>query len=117
MAQEWTEARAKAVGRLLIAVLVLAGVLVVLGVPLVLGDYRVYGSVVLAIAVVLAVLGWLSLRAARERRPVAHRLSIMTGVATIVLSIPLIPIWIGMITVIAGIGVLVMVVAPERDDA
>ncbi len=43
--------------------------------------------------VVLAVLAWLSLRAARERRPVAHRLSIMTGVATIVLSIPLIPIF------------------------
>ena len=112
-----TDDRAKGIRRLLLVVLGLVVVLVVVSVPLLLGDYLAYGGIVLAIAVVLGTLGTLSLRAVQERRPVARKLSFRTGLATCVLSLPLMPIWIGLLTIVAGIGLLVVVLAPEREDA
>ncbi|HEU5036574.1 MAG TPA: hypothetical protein VFT70_06210 [Nocardioides sp.] len=108
--------RATGIRRLLLVELVLAAILVLLSIPLLVGDYRVYGSIVLGIAVVLGALGSVALRAVQERRPQARRLSIATGIVLVVLSIPLMPIWIGLITVVAGIGLLVVSVAPERED-
>lgn len=110
-----TDDRAKGVRRLLYVVLGFAVVLVVLGLPLVFGSYLRYGVIVLAIAVVLAVLGGLALRATRSGADTAKRLCVVTGVATLVLSVPLIPIWIGLLTAVTGIGLLVVTVAPERE--
>lgn len=107
--------RARSIRRLLLVDLVFAVVLVLLAIPLVVGDYARYGAIVLGIAVVLGALGYLALRAVREQQPRARRLSIITGILLVVLSIPLMPIWIGLLTVVAGIGLLVTVFAPERD--
>jgi hypothetical protein len=112
-----SEDRATGVRRLLLVELVLAIILVVLSVPLLLGDYHLYGGIVLGVAVVLGVLGSMALRAVQDRSPRARRLSILTGAALCALSLPLMPIWIGLITVVAGIGLLVVVLAPERDDS
>ena len=109
--------RARGIGRLLVVVLVFAALLVLLAIPLLVGDYQVYGGIVVAIAAVLAVLALLTRRALRERRPSARRLSIVTGVAMVVSSLPLMPIWIGLLTVVAGIGLIVVSVAPEREPS
>lgn len=108
--------RATGIRRLLLVTLGLVIILVVLSVPLLLGDYRIYGGIVLGVAVVLGVVGFLALRAVQDRMPNARRLSIWTGIALCVLSVPLMPIWIGLITVVAGIGLLVVVLAPERES-
>ena len=107
--------RVRSMGRLLVVALAFAVVLVLASVPLLVGDYARYGSVVLGIAVVLGVLAGFSLRLTRRRNPAARRLTIITGVVMVVLSVPLMPIWIGLLTVVAGIGLLVVTVAPERD--
>ncbi|KQW43972.1 hypothetical protein ASC77_21500 [Nocardioides sp. Root1257] len=114
---EISDERAKGIRRLLYVVLGFAVVLLALSLPLVLGDYVQYGVIVLAIAVVLGVLGTLALQSVRGRTAPARRLCIITGVATIVLSVPLIPIWIGLLTAITGVGLLVVVLAPEREEA
>jgi hypothetical protein len=110
-----TDDRARGIRRLLLVVLFLAIVLVVVSIPLLLGDYLVYGCLVLGIAVALGTLGVLSLRAVQQRRPGARKLTFRTGLATCVLSVPLMPIWIGLITIVAGIGLLVVLLAPERE--
>ncbi|WP_395659598.1 hypothetical protein [Nocardioides sp.] len=115
MAEAISDERARGIGRLLAVTLAFAVVLAVIGAALALGEYRVYGLIVVGIAVVLGVLGGLTLRATRAREGTARRLSIATGVAMVVLSVPLMPIWIGLLTVVAGIGLLVVTVAPERD--
>ncbi|GAA1807707.1 hypothetical protein GCM10009795_061100 [Nocardioides hankookensis] len=112
-----SDERAKGIRRLLYVVLGFALVLFLLGLPLVFGDYLQYGLIVLGIALVLAVLGGVALQAVRGRTGPARRLCIVTGVATVVLSVPLIPIWIGLLTAITGVGLLVVVVAPEREPS
>ena len=107
--------RARSIGRLLYVVLAFAVVLVVIAIALLLGDYERYGVIVLVIAVVLGGLGGLSLRAVRAGAANARRLVIATGVVTVVLSVPLVPIWLGLLTVITGIGLLVVTLAPERE--
>ena len=117
MAEELlSEDRATGIRRLLIVTLALVAVLVLLSVPLLLGDYVIYGGIVLVSAAVLGVAGYLALRAVQDRQPEARRLSIVTGVLLCVLSVPLMPIWVGLITVVAGIGLLVVVFAPEREE-
>ena len=114
---EVSDERAKGIRRLLYVVLGFAVVLLLLSLPLIFGDYVQYGVIVLAIAVVLGVLGWLAFRAVRARTGPARRLCLLTGVATIVLSVPLIPIWIGLLTAITGVGLLVVLLAPEREPS
>ena len=110
-----SEDRAKGLRRLLYVILAMTVVLLLLGLPLVFGSYVRYGIIVIGIAVVLGVLGGLALQAVRGRTEKARPLVIMTGVATLVLSVPLIPIWIGLLTAVTGIGLLVVMFAPERD--
>ena len=107
--------RVRSMGRLLLVALVLAVVLVLAAVALLAGGAGRYGSIVLVSAVVLGVLAGLSLRLTRRRVPAARRMTIATGVAMVVLSVPLVEIWIGLLTAIAGIGLLVVTVAPERE--
>ena len=114
---EISDERAKGIRRLLYVVLGFAVVLFVLGLPLVFGDYVQYGVIVLAISLVLGVLGGVALQSVRGRTAHSRRLCILTGVATVVLSVPLIPIWIGLLTAITGVGLLVVVVAPEREPS
>lgn len=113
--QTVSDDRARGIARLLLVTLVLAALLALLAVPLLAGGYGFYGTIVLGIAVVLGAVGGLALRAVRRRTPVARRLSITTGVVMVVLSIPLMPIWVGLLTVVAGIGLLVVTLAPEQD--
>lgn len=110
-----SEDRAKGIRRLLYVILAITVVLLLLGLPLVFGSYVRYGIIVIAVAVVLGVLSGLALQAVRAGTEKARPLSIVTGVATLVLSVPLIPIWIGLLTAVTGIGLLVVTVAPERE--
>ncbi len=93
----------------------LAGVVILIAIPLLLGDYRVYGGIVLGIGVVLAASAFLAIKALGEGRPEARKWSYRTGGLLCLLSLPLMPIWIGLITVVAGIGLLVVVFAPEQE--
>jgi Na+/proline symporter len=111
-----TDDRVKGIRRLLIVDLVFAAVLVLLSIPLVTGSYQLYGAIVITVAIVLAVAGGLAWRAVRGRAPNARRLCLITGALLVVLSVPLMPIWIGLLTVVAGIGLLVVVLAPERES-
>jgi len=108
--------RVRSMGRLLVVDLALAVVLVLAAVALLAGGAGRYGWVVLGIAVVLGALGAVSLRLTRRRSPAARRLTVVTGVVMVVLSVPLVEIWIGLLTVIAGIGLLVVTVGPEKED-
>jgi len=110
-----SDGRVRSMGRLLVVALVLAVVLLLVAVALLVGGAGRYGSVVLGIAVVFAVLGSVSLRMTRRRSPAARRLTIVTGVAMVVLSVPLVEILVGLLTVVAGIGLLVVTVAPEHE--
>jgi hypothetical protein len=108
--------RARSMGRLLVVDVVLAVVLLIVSLVLLATGAGRYGGIVLGIAVVLEVLGMVSLRLTRRRSPAARRLAIITGVAMLVLSVPLVEILVGLLTAVAGIGLLVVTVAPERDD-
>ena len=110
-----TDDRATGIRRLLYVTLGFAVLLVLLALPLVLGDYQRYGLIVALIGVVLGASAGLALRAVLRRADSAKRLCVLTGALTILLSVPLIPIWIGLLTVVTGIGTLVVVLAPERD--
>jgi uncharacterized membrane-anchored protein len=114
MAEEMSADRARGVRVLLMVTLGFAVVLLVLAILILLNGDAAYGTIVLVIAGVLGALGLLALRAVRDRAPQARRLAVWTGVFLVVLSIPLMPILIGMLTVLAGIGLLVVVFAPER---
>ena len=116
MSEPISDDRARGIRRLLLVTLAFAVVLVLLAVPLLLGSYQVYAVIVLGVAAVLGGLGLLTLRAVRDRAPGARRLSILTGVLMVVLSVPLMPIWVGLLTVVAGIGLLVVTLAPEREE-
>jgi hypothetical protein len=107
--------RARSMGRLLVVDVVLAVVLLLVSLVLLGTGAGRYGGVVLGIAVVLEVLGMVSLRLTRRRSPAARRLAIVTGVAMLVLSVPLVEILVGLLTAVAGIGLLVVTVAPERE--
>ena len=110
-----TEESARSIRRLLMVNLGFVAVICALAIPLIADKYRVYGTILLGIAVVLGVVGYLALRAVRERRPVARQLSIMTGILLLVLSVPLMPIWIGLLTVVTGIGLLFVTLSAERE--
>lgn len=112
-----TPGRVKPLGRLLVVAVVLGALLVLASLPLIFGSYLQYGVLVLVVGVVIGVSGGLAVSAVRARRDSARRLSILTGVLLTVLSVLLIPIWIGMLTVVAGIGILVVTFAREREDA
>ncbi|MFC7496080.1 MULTISPECIES: hypothetical protein [unclassified Nocardioides] len=115
MAEFLTDDRVKVLRRLLYVVVGFAVLVALLAVPLVTGDYVVFGAIALAIAVVLGGLAWFTLRAIRDQAPTARRLCITTGVATVVLSVPLVQIWVGLLTAVTGIGLLVITFAPERE--
>jgi hypothetical protein len=114
-----TDDRVKGVRRLLLITLTWAAVVVLLALPLLFGAFesenRRYGVVLLVVAAVLGAAGGLSLRAVTTRAESARRLCILTGILTVILSVPLVSVWIGLLTAITGIGLLVVVVAPERE--
>ena len=101
--------------KVLYAVLALAALLAVVALVLIVGDDEAGGLVALVIAAVYAGLAWLSLRAVRERSPSARRTIVVTAVVVIVLSVLLVGILIGLLTVIAGVGLLIVTFAPERE--
>ncbi len=101
--------------KLLVAVLAAAAVLVVVALVLVAGSDGAGGVVTLVIAAIYGLLGWLSLRAVRERSESARRTIVLTAVAVIVLSVLLVKILLGLLTVILGVGLLMVTFAPERE--
>jgi hypothetical protein len=107
--------RARGVRRILMATAGIAAVLVLASLTLLFGDYEVYGGIVLGIGVVLAGVALLTLRAVRDRQPAARRLSLLTATLLCVFSLPLMPIWVGLVTILAGVGLFVVVFAPERE--
>ena len=110
----FTETRTKGLRRVLGVIIGFAVLLVVISVPLIAGGFVAYGVVVLGIAVVLAVSAWFSRAAVAAGAPYARRLTMLTAVLTVLFSLPLMGIWIGLLTVVAGIGLLVVALAPER---
>lgn len=122
MAEEETDdrmsaERSRGIRRLLILGVVFEAILAVFGVLMAANGYGRYGGVVLLITVVLAVTTTVALRALRDALPIRRRACILAGVLFVVLSVPLIPIWIGLLTALLGIGLLVVVFAPEHPTA
>jgi hypothetical protein len=116
VAEFLSDDRAKVLRRLLYAVLALAGLLVLLGLLFLGGGDASGGTVVLAIAAVDGLLAGASLRAVVTRAPSARRLVIVTGIVVVLLSVLIVGILVGLLTVIAGIGLLVITFAPERES-
>jgi hypothetical protein len=106
--------RAKVLRRLLVVVLVLAGLLGVLSIPEFVNGSARGGAVVLGIAAVLAASSWLARAAVLEGADNARRLCVLTGVLTVLFSVPLLPV--GLLMVVAGMGLLVVVFVPERES-
>jgi phosphatidylserine synthase len=107
--------RVPALRNLLFAVLGLAALLVMVALVLFAGDDRAGGVVTLVIAAAYGALTWLSWRAVRTRSESARRTIVLTAVVVIVLSVLLVKILVGLLTVIAGVGLLMVAFAPERE--
>jgi hypothetical protein len=110
-----SEERGKGIRRLLLVCLGLAVLIVVFAVLLLANGYGRYGSVVLVVAAAMGGTAGLALRALRDQLPAARRICLLAGVLMLVLSVPLVPIWIGLLTAITGVGVLVVTLAPEHE--
>jgi len=110
-----SEGRVPSLQKLLYVVLGLAAVLVVVAPILALGGDGAGAVVVLVIAAAYALMAWLSLRAVKERSPSARRTIVLTAAVVIVLSVLLVGILIGPLTVICGVGLLIVTFAPERE--
>ena len=112
-----SEARVTGLRRLLLAVCGMAGVLVIIAALIAGNGYGRFSIVVLVCAALLAFSAGLTLRALPRRDDTAKRLCILTAVTLILVSLPLVSIVVGTITVIGGVGLLVVLLAPEKDDA
>lgn len=108
--------RVPALRNLLFVVLGLAALLVVVALVLFAGGDEAGGIVTLVVAAVYAAMAWLSWRAIRTRSESARRTIVLTAVLVIVLSVLLVKILIGLLTVIAGVGLLMIAFAPEREQ-
>ena len=115
MTEFLTPARAKPLRRLLYVVLGLAAVLLVLGILFLVGGSGRGGVLLVVLAVVYGALAGGSLRAIQAGAPWARRLLLATGVVVIVSSVLTVGIFIGLLTVIAGVGLVALSVAPERE--
>ena len=112
-----SEARVTGLRRLLLAVCGMAGVLVIIAALIAGNGYGRFAIVVLVCAALLAFSAGLALRALPRRDDTAKRLCILTAVTLILVSLPLVSIVVGTITVMGGVGLLVVLFAPEKDDA
>lgn len=112
-----SESRARALRRLMLLTVAFGVVLVVGAVPLAVNDYAVYAAVVGVVGLVYIGSAALTLRSLPARDVGARRLGILTGVLLLLLSVPLITIWVGLLTAVAGVGVLFVLSAPDREGA
>ena len=112
-----SEERAKGIRRLLYVGLGFTVLVALSGVLLLVNDFGRYGVVVLVVAAALGGSGYVGIRALRDDLTTSRRVCILVGVLFMVLSVPLIPIWIGLLTGLTGIGLLIVVLAPEHEDA
>jgi hypothetical protein len=112
-----SEARAQGLRRMLLAVLALGAVLVLLAVGTAFAGAHRFAVVVGVIGLVLAGSSGVTLRALPERGALARRGCVVTAVLLIVLAVPLVSVWVGLVMAVAGVGLLFMVYAPEREDA
>jgi hypothetical protein len=110
-----SDERAKGIRRLLLVGVGFAVLEALIGVLLLVNGYGRYGLVVLVVAGAIGGTTGVALRALRDRAPTARRLSILAGVLLLVLSVPLVPIWVGLLTALTGVGVLVVTLAPEHE--
>lgn len=109
-----TASRTKSLRRLLLAIVVLAALLLPLAVLLIL-DSNVQGGIVLAgIAAVVGVSAWLARTAVVTGAPNARRLCILTAVVTMVFSLPLVQLLVGLLMVVAAIALFFVVFAGDR---
>ena len=111
-----SETRATGLRGLLIATCVVVGVLVVIGALLASNGYGRYSLVVLGSAVLLGSSAGFTLWALPRRGNAARRGCIVTAVLLILVSLPLVSVVIGIVTVVGGIGLLVVLFAPEQVD-
>lgn len=113
-----SESRARALRRLMLLTVGIAVVLAVVAVLLFLDeDYRAYAAVVLGVALAHGASAGFTLRALPARGEAARRGSIVTGALLLLLSLPLIGIFLGLITAVAGIGVLFVTLSREPEPA
>lgn len=110
-----SESRARGLHRLLLVVLGLMALTLLIGVVLLAGGYPQFGAVVVVVAVVVGACAGLSLRNLPDRGRPARTWCIATAIVLILGSVPLVTVWIGLLTVVAGVGLLFAVLAPERD--
>ncbi|WP_028645107.1 hypothetical protein [Nocardioides sp. URHA0020] len=112
-----TDDRVKVLRRLLYLTLAFAVVVALLALPGLIGDFQRYAITLLVIATTFAVSGAVALRAVRGRAESARRLCILTAVFLLVMSLPLMGVLVGLLTAITGVGLLVVIFAPERDPS
>lgn len=112
-----SEGRITGLRRLLLATCAMAGVIVVIAAIVAGNGYGRFAVVMIVCAALLAFSAGLTLRALPRRDETAKRLCILTAITLILVSLPLVSIVVGTITVIGGVGMLVVLFAPERDNA
>ena len=115
MTEFLTPARVKPMCRVLYVVLGLAAVLLLLGIVLLAGGNGRGGVLLVVLAALYGLLAGVSLRAIRAGSPWARRVVIATGVVVTVSSVLTVGIFIGLLTVIAGVGLVALSLAPERE--
>lgn len=108
-----SDARATAMRRTLIGALAVAVLVLVVGVILAATGH---GPVGIVIGLVLGIAAGGSLGALRSRGRAARRLSALTGVLFLVASVPLVGIGVGLLTALAGVGLLFVTLGPERQE-
>lgn len=109
--------RARGLRRLLLAVAGLAGLLVLVAVVTAIAGAGRSAVVVGVIGVVLLASSGLTLRALVDRGPLAKRGCIVTAILLIVGAVPLVAVFVGLLMALAGVLLLFLLYAPERDSA
>ena len=109
-----TEDRVTGIKRLLWVALACAVVLLVAA-GLISGRNGQYAVTLAVVAVLVAAAAGFTLRALPARDARARRGAITTGILMVLLAVPAVQIWVGIVMAIAGVGLLFVVFSKEVD--
>jgi hypothetical protein len=110
-----SEARATTLRRMLLGVLAYAGVLLLAAIGTAIGGAERFALVAGVTGLLLAAPSGLALRDLPARGSAAQRWCIVTAVLLIVLAVPLVAVLVGLLMALAGVGLLFLLYAPERE--
>ncbi|GAB3197194.1 hypothetical protein GCM10027062_08370 [Nocardioides hungaricus] len=110
-----TEDRVAGIRSLLWAAIACAALLLLVAAWAATNDSGRYAVTLTVAAVVLVAVAGYSLHALRARDARARRGAIATGVLMIVLGVPAVQVWIGVVMAIAGLGLLFVILNREAE--